>query len=304
MRRDTLRDGLRQRVTSGLHLGRLRAGERLGSARQTAREVGSDYRAVVAALRGLERDGLVEIRPRGGIYAGRPERAPRRDESHVVSDRIADFVVDELGDGSPLGAVAKRLRHCLDTTGLSAACIECNQDQLDYLCDELQTSFGLESAPVEVDQLRRGPPFAVRRAQLLVSTTFHAGEVRRCAARLGKACVIVTIDPRRRAEVTQRLADGPVYFVGTDPRWATKARAIWGSEPGAERLRILTLGRDALEDIPPEAAVMLMPRARRLLAGHPLAERALPHRGFSRETTRQLVAFLVQANAASVAGGR
>ncbi len=304
MRRDTLRDGLQQRVTSGLHLGRLRAGERLGSARQTAREVGSDYRAVVAALRGLERDGLVEIRPRGGIYAGRPAPAPRPDEAHPLSDRIADFVVDELGDGSPLGAVAERLRHCLDTTGLSAACIECNQDQLDYLCDELQTGFGLESAPVEVDHLRRGPPFAVRRAQLLVSTTFHAGEVRRCAARLGKACVIVTIDPRRRADVTQLLADGPVYFIGTDPRWATKAWTIWGGEPGAERLRILTLGRDALDDIPADAAVMLMPRVRRLLAGHPLVERALPYRGFSRETTRQLVAFLVQANAASVAGAR
>jgi DNA-binding transcriptional regulator YhcF (GntR family) len=295
-RREVVREGLRQRVTSGLHLGQLRPGDRLGSARQTAREAGTDYRMVVAALRGLERDGLLEIRPRGGIYVGRRVPPPRSSRLPGFGDRLVALALDELAGGLPVAAIAERLRHCLDTLGLRAACIECNDDQLDFLCQELQVGFGLETVTVEIDRLRGEPPLAVRQADLLVSTTFHAGEVRRCAARLGKPCVIVTLDPRRRADVTRLLAERPVCFIGTDRRWAAKARAIWTREPGAERLQVLTLGDDPLESIPEEAALMVMPRARRLLAGNSLLERALPPRGFSRDTARQILSFLVQAN--------
>lgn len=61
----------------------------------------------------------------------------------------------------------------------------------------------------------------------------------------------------------------------------------------------LTLGLDSLENIPDEAAVLVMPRVRRRLAGTALLERALPHRGFSRDTTRQILSFLAQANASA-----
>jgi DNA-binding transcriptional regulator YhcF (GntR family) len=297
--REVVCEGLRQRVTSGLHLGQLCSGDRLGSARQTAREVGTDYRMVVAALRGLERDGLLEIRPRGGIYVGRRRAlSPRSRRLPGFGDRLVALVLDEIVSGLPVAGVAERLHHCLDTIGLRAACIECNDDQLDFLCHELQAGYGLESVTVEIDRLRGEPPLAVRQADLLVSTTFHAGDVRRCAARLGKPCVIVTLDARRRADVTRLLAERPVYLIGTDPRWAAKARAIWAREPGAERLHTFTLGHNSLESIPEEAALMVMPGARRLLAGNSLLERALPPRGFSRDTARQILSFLMQANLA------
>jgi DNA-binding transcriptional regulator YhcF (GntR family) len=299
---EVVREGLRQRVTSGLHLGELGPGDRLGSARQTARELGTGYRMVVGALRGLERDGLLEIRPRGGIYVGRRAPSPRRSRLPGFGDRLVALVLDELAGGLPVAAVAERLRHCLNPIGLRAACIECNDDQLDFLCQGLQAGFGLESVTVEIDRLRGETPLAVRQADLLVSTTFHAGGVRRCAARLGKPCVIVTLDARRREDVTRLLAERPVYFLGTDRRWAAKAQAIWAGQPGAERLHTLTLGHDPLESIPEEAALMVMPRARRLLVGNPLLERALPPRGFSHDTARQILSFLVQANLAGHRG--
>lgn len=297
-RREGVREGLRQRVTSGLHLGQLGPGDRLGSARQTAREVGTDYRMVVSALRGLERDGLLEIRPRGGIYVSRRAPLPRSSRLPGFGDRLVDLVLDELAGGLPVAAAADRLRHSLDTLGLRAACIECNDDQLDFLCHELREGYGLESVTVESDRLRGEIPLALRQADLLVSTTFHAGDVRRCAAKLRKPCVIVTLDPRRRADVLRLLAERPVCFLGTDRRWAAKVRAIWAREPGAERLQVLTLGQDSLAGIPEEAALVVMPRVRRLLAGDPLLERALPPRGFSRDTARQILSFLIQTNLA------
>jgi len=299
VRRELISEDLRRRVAGGLHLGRLRPGDRLESARGIGRESGADYRVVVEALRGLERDGLVEIRPRGGVYVdGRPA-ANGNGSLAGFGERLVDLAADELAGGQSLAAIGDRLRDCLDTRRLRVACIECNDDQLDFLGDELRTGFGLESTAVEIGRSRGEPPLAVRQADLLVSTTFHAGEVRRWAARLRKPCVIVTLDPRRRADVTRLLAELPVCFIGTDPRWARKARAIWGGEAGAERLQFVTLGEVALETLPEETALMLMPRARRLLAGSPLLARALPHRGFSRETAREIVAFVVQANLAA-----
>ena len=298
MRSELLREGLERQLKGGLHLGRLQPGDRLGSARQTAREEGADYRTVVAALRGLQRDGLLEIRPRGGIYVGGQAAPPRRGEPRGLGDRLTDLVLDELADGLSVATVVERVRQSLEARHLRAACIECNHDQLAFLGDELHSGFGLDCCSVEIQQLRRGVPPLVRQAHVLVSTNFHAGEVRRCAARLGKACVIATLDPRRLAEVTRLLAERPVYFIGTDPRWASKARSIWGGVPGAERLRTLTVGHDAL-DVPDDAAVLLMPPARRLLAGTPLAARALPPRGLSRATTREILAFGVHANGAA-----
>jgi hypothetical protein len=306
VRCDVIREDLRQRVAGGLHLGRLRPGDRLESARRTGRETGADYRVVVAALRGLERDGLVEIHPRGGIYAGcRPAKAANG-RLVGLGRRLVDLVVDELASGDSIAVVGDRLRACLQTRRLRAACIECNDDQLDFLCEELRGDFGLESTAVEIGRSRGEPPLAVRTADLLVSTTFHAGETRRWAALLGKPCVIATLDPRRRTDVVRQLAERPVCLIGTDPRWVAKARAIWAGEAEPERLQVVTLGEVALDTIPAEAALMVTPRARRQLAGNPLLSRALPHRGLSRETARQIVASVVEANlvvAASVAGG-
>ena len=61
-------------------------------------------------------------------------------------------------------------------------------------------------------------------------------------------------------------------------------------------MQVLTLGQDPLESVPEEAALVIMPRARRMLAGNSLLDRALPPRGFSRDTARQILSFLVQAN--------
>src|SRR5688500_6834832 len=140
-RREAIRDGLEHRLTAGLHLGSLSPGERLGSARHTAREVGADYRLIVEALRGLERDGLLEIRPRGGACVGRRAAAAAPSRRARLGDRLADFLVDELDGGLPPAMVADGLRHCLDSRGLRAACIECNFDQLDFLCEELAEGF-------------------------------------------------------------------------------------------------------------------------------------------------------------------
>ncbi|HVS01936.1 MAG TPA: GntR family transcriptional regulator, partial [Thermoanaerobaculia bacterium] len=260
-RRDEIRDALRCRVTNELHLGLLHAGDRLASARETARELGTDYRVVVSAARELAHEGLLEIRPRSGIFVR--ARSDRRDRAALLGfgTRLIELLLDEVENGASVSTVAERLRRCLDGVRLRAACIECNRDQIEFLSRELRITYGLEASGVEIDGVR-GNYWTLRQADLLVSTVFHAEELRHLAARLGKPWIVATLDPRRRAEIARLLTEGPVYFIGTDLRWAAKARLIWAGVPGEENLRPLTIGHDRLDDIPAQAPVMVMPAAR------------------------------------------
>src|SRR4051812_36525245 len=75
---DAVAELLRQRLLSGLYLGSLHLGDRLPSLRRLAVEYGVDVRAVRRAYQLLEREGLVELRARSGIYfAPAAERARR-----------------------------------------------------------------------------------------------------------------------------------------------------------------------------------------------------------------------------------
>jgi len=295
-RRDDIREALRRRVMGGVHLGLLHFGQRLGTARSIARDIGTDYRVVVAAAHELERDGLLEVRPRTGIFISRQIDHCASGTLTGLGARLVELLVEEVCSGLPALGLAERVRRCLATVRLSAACIECNRDQIDFLCRELRDQYGLETAGVEVDRLRGRCPLPVREADLLVSTSFHAGEVRRCAERLSKPYVLVTVDEDWRSELVRLLSERPVYFVGTDPRWAAKVRVIWGGVAAASNLRPVTLGIDSLAGIPEEAALMVMPSARSLLSER-LLERALPPRGLSRESAREILRLVLNANA-------
>ncbi len=101
-KRIELAEVLRQRFFSGLHLGVWRPGVRLPSIREPEAEFGVDRRVVLKAYRTLERDGIVELRERSGIFfgtraAGLPGVSPP-----------AEWSVDVLLRGLAMGIPAHR----------------------------------------------------------------------------------------------------------------------------------------------------------------------------------------------------
>ena len=293
---------LRRRLTSGLHLGRLHAGDRLPSVRVVADEFGVHQRVALAAYRELEQDGLVELRARSGVYVreARPEGAmlPK------LTERFVEFLVDALGMGVPAPDVPEHVRRCLETLRLRAACIECNADQTHSLCTQLRRDYGFESTEVELDVLEAPETDAVLRpADLLVTTSFHVDAVRRTAERLGKPWIAVSLRADMVAEITRALPAGPVYFIGTDPRFAAKAEAMFASFSGGANLRALIVGRDDLAQIPRDAPIYVMHRAVARLGDHPFLARVPPvDRSLSLDSARELLRFVVRANMAAMAG--
>jgi len=308
IRRHDVAESLRDRIVTGLHVGRLTGGDRLPPTRTLAQEFGVNERVVLAALRTLADEGFVELRPRSGAYV----LPPHPTGGSALPDLgywLVTMLMQARSRGLPPREVSEYARRCLETRRVRAACIECNADQLHLLCSELAGDHGFIAESTEVRELSADePPLSIRRADVLVTTLFHANVVQKVAERLGKAWIAVSLRREVMRDVGRYLQNGPVYYIATDPRYERKLRRILAPLGPVTNLHVLLVGRDDLDAIPAEAPTYVMSSAREYVtsryAGRGAPGRPIhPVRSFSDEAARELLTFIVRANMAAFAAG-
>jgi hypothetical protein len=302
MGRAAVTDTLRDRIVNGLHVGRLKGGDRLPSTRDLATEFDVNERVVLAALRSLADEGFVVLRPRSGAFVGPLHPAGGGHLPHL-GVWLVSMLMQARARGLAPRDLPDHLRRSLRSHRVRAACIECNADQLHLLCSELASDHGFVTRSVEADDLERPEhETALRRADLLVTTSYHAAEVQAAAQRLGKPWIVVTLRPEVMEHVAAALEEGPLYYVATDPRFEAKLRRMFTSPAAARNLRVLLVARDDLDSIPADAPCFIMTSARaevekRYGVRGGLGRAIHPPRSFSDESARALLTFLVEANA-------
>jgi DNA-binding transcriptional regulator YhcF (GntR family) len=294
---------LRQRIVTAYHLGLITAGDRLPSSRRLARELHANERVILAAYRTLADEGLVEFRPRSGVYLASP-RAPEAPLFPGFPHWALDVLADGLAHGIPAVELPRLLGRLLKTVRLRAACIECNDDHIDTLCGEMSRDYGLVSTPVDLDTLRRpATKKALRAADLLVTTSFHADVVSGLAEKLGKPCIAVSWRPDVTAEVARLLRTRPVYFLATDPRLAGKLRILFPSRTAQSNVRLLLTGDADVASIPGSAPVYLTTLARKSLGSSADGLQAVPlGRLVVPESARAVLALVIRSNLEAMAG--
>jgi DNA-binding transcriptional regulator YhcF (GntR family) len=295
---------LRQRIVTAFHLGLIAAGDRLPSSRRLAREFRANERVILAAYRALAGEGLVEFRPRSGIYLAREVER----EGGVFpgfAEWGLEIFADGLAHGIPAVELPRLLARLLRTVRLRAACIECNDDHIDTLCGEMSRDYGLISTPVDLDKLRGSATRkALRAADLLVTTSFHAGVVSGLAEKLGKPCIAVSWRPDVIAEVARLLRTRPVYFLGSDPRLAGKLRLLFPSRAARANVRLLLTGDADVASIPSAAPVYLTTLARRALGSAADRLDAVPlDRLLLPESAREVLGMVIRKNLAALDDG-
>jgi DNA-binding transcriptional regulator YhcF (GntR family) len=303
-------DALRNRIVGGLHVGQLKGGERLPNTRALAKEFGVNQRVVMAALRTLADEGFVNLRPRSGAYVVPPHPAVGSSLPDLGA-WLVGILVQARARGVPPRELSEYVRRSLETRRVRAACIECNRDQLHLLCSELANDHGFVTDSAEIDEIRAcgtEAPLALRRADVLVTTLFHAPEVEAAAKRLGKPWIAVALRPDAMSDAARGLAEGVVYFIATDPRFEPKLRQILAPLGPVDNLRVLLVGRDDLDTIPRDAPTFVMSSASEYLTAR-YGSRGGPGRpihsprSFSDATARELLEFLVRANMAALTAG-
>ncbi len=254
---------LRYRIIGQLHTGRLRPGDRLPSIRELSRQLGTDHRLIAEAYRGLEREGVVEIRPGSGVFAATQE------EVGGVSSERARWLGRILHEGWLRHLSRKELGELITrsaSTSLRCGVIESNTDHLVAFCAEMEESFALDTAPLKV------PPDAgieevslddLAGVDLVVTSIFHAELAREMVGRLDLPLVVLTINPEFTAEIGRRLRERPLTGVMVDPEYAIRAEKFLGVTAHRGRSRFVLLSDLDRETFDPEREDVLLTRAAR-----------------------------------------
>lgn len=296
-RRVDVTEVLRQRVLRALQAGTLHAGDRLPSTRDLSAEFGEDHRVILASYRALADEGLVELRPRGGVYAARtigPNGAlPLPAEAWLV-----DMLAESVARGIPAVELGEWLRRSVSTLRLRAAVVATTPDQIDGIRRELLDDYGLESEGVDATLLDTPrEPVVLRHVDIIVTTEAHSRVVERLASRLGKPSVCAMVRPDLIGGEWRLLLRQPVYVVVRDERFAETLLRFFQNTEGRENLRMMIVGHDDLASIPDGAPTYVTRSAREVLGNRPIAGQILPAaRVFSADASREILSFIVREN--------
>lgn len=167
-RRLEIADLLRRRVRLGLHAGSLSTGDRVPSTRELAADFDVDHRVVVAAYHQLVAEGLVEMRPRGGIYVAKiPPGAMR--EPMPPEQWLHGILMQGRARDMSMRGVIDALRRATATMRLRAVVIHAVDDQRTGMCAELEEDTASRrppsTPPISATALRKPVYVIVRDAQ-------------------------------------------------------------------------------------------------------------------------------------------
>jgi DNA-binding transcriptional regulator YhcF (GntR family) len=296
--RDEIVDAMRGRVLRGIQAGTLIPGDRLPGSREVAAEFETDYRAAIAAYKALQAEGLVELRPRGGVYI-----APRKNglggTPPVSESWIADIFSAALNRGIAAPELIELLPRCVETLRLRSVVIADTDDQVHGLCRELRDDFGFESEGVLSDVARGAhpAPLAVRRADLLVTVKAHADWVIALGRELQKDVIVIAVRPELRQGEWTMLLRRPVYVVVATVLFGDMLRRFYAEVPGIDNLRIIVFGQDELSSIPDGAPTYITQGVRKQLGAVRVPGRIIPAaRTIAADSAREIFTFVVRQN--------
>jgi DNA-binding transcriptional regulator YhcF (GntR family) len=217
---------IRKRIVADLHLGRLKPGGRLPSLREVAREYGISIRAAARAYSELEREGLVKVRGRSGIYLVLPQTVDIDLEEPL--DWYAEMLRDAWSRRIPITEVNMTLQQIVQNP-VQVACVESTEDHMVAFCAELAEDFALQTTSVMLTKegARVGDAVmslydAISGVDFVVTTAFHAAEVKVAADLLKKPVVLVSVNDTMVDAIERQLETGPVTIVGEDPAFISR----------------------------------------------------------------------------------
>lgn len=290
---------LRDRIRDAIGMGAMKTGDRLPGTRRLAEELQVDPRLVASALRRLQEEGLVEMRPRSGVYVASEIEGTSTNRA-LPRDWTAEIVSQAIERGVPADRLAAAVALVTDTHKVRAAVIATMSDQAVGIVRELQDDYGIAAAAVFPEQLMSGRlPRTLLRAQLILSTRELEAAAKKISAGLKKSLVVVRVRPDLFSEDWIAFMNGSVHVIVADPRFRAMLRQVLKTVPGSANVTILLAGSEEVSLVPRDARTYVTESARRMLGRGGLPGRVIrPRRVFSSETVREVVAFLVAHNAA------
>ena len=215
-------DRLRERIVSGIYFGLWRPGERLPSIREIADAESVDRKTAAAAYRRLEREGLVRVHPRSGVYL-RTQRAP---EAATPLEKIyRRWLENTYARAGALGLRTNTILHLVTAVAeierLRIPIIEQDWPQAETIAAELRERAGINAVPTPLAALSRDDT-TWGDAPFVVTTPYCRSAV--AAFDNAKPIVEATLSPETVRELKEKLHEGELAVVVANDSVACKLR--------------------------------------------------------------------------------
>ncbi len=228
---------LRENLMSELHMGHRDREVALPSIRRVAGTTGLDHRVVASVYHALAAEGLIEVRDRAGMYLATMAQgggSPESDEARWVARLLADA----RGRDLRIPELADLIRGHTCARPVRCALIESTLDYSFLIGTELRDGFGLTTQivdpatvtiggdrPAQLGQL----PAALRHADVIVATAFHAPAASVAARVAGRPLLLVTMNRAVTKTLEHHLLQGPVTVICEDTGFADRQRALYSN---------------------------------------------------------------------------
>lgn len=210
----------RDQLLTALHLGTVRAGQRLPSVRQVAQRSVINLKTAFAIYQRLQEEGYIELRTGSGAYVADIDRNDL-DQAYCLS--ILQLIKSNLAEASHLRLDARRYQTCVERfndrsslAGVQVAVVECNQEQIELFAHEISIRLQVRVFPVLLDQLEspdRRTARALAQSSYFATTDYHFKQVQEIAERYQKKLLQLRLNAAFLTDLIAAARRGRVLMI-------------------------------------------------------------------------------------------
>jgi GntR family transcriptional regulator len=210
----------REQLLTALHLGTVRAGQRLPSIRQLAQRSGINLKTAFAIYQRLQEEGYIELRTGSGAYVTDMDRS---DFDQAYCRSILQLIKSNLAAASHLKLDAHRYQACVERfinrspfAAAQVAVIECNDEQIHLFAHEISSRLNVRVLPVLLSQLEnpdRRTARALAHSDYFVTTDYHFKQAQEIALRYQKKLLQVRLNAAFLSSLIEAARRGRVLMI-------------------------------------------------------------------------------------------
>lgn len=216
----TLFEQAREQLLTALHLGKLRAGDRLPSVRQISQRSGINIKTAFSIYQRLKEEGYIELRTGSGAYIADVDKSSM-DQDYCLS--IYQLIKSNLAAANHLKLDPRQyyelVQNFVEKPRLTEAhitVVECNEEQVNLFTHEISSRVKVRVSPILLDQLERPDRRAARllaQTDYFATTDYHFKQVRELVAKYKKKILQLRVTPTFLSELVAAARRGRVVMV-------------------------------------------------------------------------------------------
>lgn len=220
---NSLFEQAREQLVTALHMGKLRAGDRLPSVRQIAQRSNINIKTAFSIYQRLKAEGYIEIRTGSGAYVADIDKA---DLDQVYCFSIFRLIKSNLLAASQLkldpAQYSDMVRNFIDKPQLASleiTVVECNEEQVNLFAYEISNHLAVRVFPILLEQFETPDQRLARalaRTDYFATTDYHFKQVKDLAGKYNKKILQLRLNPDFLPALIAAARRGRVLMVVSD----------------------------------------------------------------------------------------